>query len=100
MSEAYLYWWNKGAKPNFSQTMKCQFLFILSSAKLFIQFTSFFQREDLLIHLIHNEIKCLIIKIAGCIFKEQVVKFFKSDLSKDPFQNKNLISLKDEELFF
>ena len=40
------------------ETMKCQLLFILSSAKLFTQFTWFFQREDPLIHLIHNKIKC------------------------------------------
>ena len=28
------------------KTIKCQLLFVLSSAKLFSQFTSFFQRED------------------------------------------------------
>ena len=78
--------------------MKCQLLFILSNAKLFIQFASLFQGEDSLIHLIHNEIKCLIITIIWHIFKEQAIKSFKCDLSKDPFENENLISPKDKEL--
>lgn len=77
------------------KTMKCQLLFVISSAKLFSQYTSFFQREDPLIHLIYDKIKGLIIKVAGRICTEAAIKLFKSDVSKDPFESKNLIAQKD-----
>ena len=75
--------------------MKCQLLFILSGAKLFTNFTSFFQREDPLIHLIYDEIKDLIIKVAGCICKDKAIKAFKTYINKNPFESENLISPKD-----
>ena len=62
------------------KTMKCQLLFILARAKLFTKFTSLFHREDL-IHLIHDEIKYLIIKDGGCICKLQTINLFKNDVN-------------------
>ena len=49
-------------------TTKAQLGFVLASAELFISLTQLFQKEEPLIHVLHSEIKRLVLTLCGRIF--------------------------------
>ena len=54
-------------------TMKAQLEFVLASAELFMSFTQLFQKEEPLIHVLHSEIKRLVVTLCGRVFTPDFV---------------------------
>ena len=53
--------------------MKAQLEFVLASAELFTTFTQLFQKEEPLIHVLHSEIKKLVVTLCGRVFTPYLV---------------------------
>lgn len=54
-------------------SMKCELLFVISSANLFSRFTAFFQRAEPLVHLIYNKLCTLLYTLMGRFLKPSCI---------------------------
>lgn len=80
------------------KSIKAELIFISSSSSLFTKFTGLFQKEEPLIHMIHDEIKQLIITIMGRVCKKEAIFEFQKEPNLDAFKTENLVKIK--EIFF